>query len=472
MKNIFNLRSYILFLSRNKLYTTITIFGFAVSLMFVILMAIYAKDEFTKDHFHENGDRIYHLTTGDGWDVVAAPIGEDLKGRYPEIESYTRLDSGDKLVETSNKTKYSVKSLSVDSSFFRMFDFPFLEGTASEVFNSASGVVLSEEFAHKLFGSKSPLGEEIKISTFGETTSYIVSGVIGKFENTMFKKCDIILPIINSAYYSACNNSLMVLARQGADLKAKEADMSEFLRGFFWIFKNDLNTKVEFIPLNDTYFNPARINGTEKGDERFILILLSAAAMILIFAVINYINLSVAQSGFRAREMATRRLLGSPVAELFGKFIFESFTMCFIAFVIGLFLAVVALPVFNDVVQASISFSTAFTVSNILIALGFVMLLGFISGIIPAYVITKFKPIEVVKGTFKYRTKKVYSKVLIAFQYCITIVLIGSAMTIVNQTSFMRDIEPGYEIENLFVVNHQVFTESQTALRGDLMAIP
>lgn len=475
MKNIFNLNSYILFLSRNKLYTAVTLFGFAIALMFVILMAVYANGEFTKDSFHTKGDRIYMLASNESFAVAAPPIGQDLLGRYPEIESYTRIFNDNGIVEATNQSKYATEFMVVDSTFFTIFDFPLVEGKADEVLNIPSNILLSEEFARKLFGDQNAMGQQVKLDGY----SYTVSGIFRQFEESMFTKHDAILPVSHFKLqermwmlerYNACNYSLILLARPGVDLRAREGDITEFFRTFFWVYKNDPKLEVRMIPLSEMYFDDHIIRGAVHGDRRFLLILISAAMMILLFAVINYINLSVAQSGFRAKEMATRRLMGSPVWELFGKFIFESIVMCAVAFVLGFCLAMAAEPVFNDILQAQISIFDNFTLTTLLIATGFVVLIGLISGIAPAYTITKFKPVEVVKGTFKYRTKKVYSKVLIAFQYCITIVLIGSALTIVEQTSFMRNIDPGYDLDDIYIVPH--ISDQQPSIREELLAVP
>lgn len=475
------MRSYFIFLSRNKLYTFITMFGFAASLMFVVLMAIYTRDQMTVDSTQPNKDRVVRLQWDDNSGNVPPPLGEDLKSRYPEIEAYTRIMGNEFLVENTAKEKISASALVADSSFFTIFSYDFVEGTPVEAMAIRDNVVLSESFARKMFGSQSALGKTIKFCDVDKVMT--VGGVIRDFENTVFGGCDMVVPVSFMGnlspsyvkYYNACNYNLYLLLKPGADLNAKSADMEKYFKDElgFWLFTDDFVKSVHFVPLTDVYFDKMEGTGPQRrGDLTFVMILLAAAAVILVFAVINYINLSVAQSGFRAREMATRRLLGSSVGAIFGKFIVESVAICFMSMAVGLFFSYIAEGTFNEILQTVVNINAELTSANIALALGFVVVLGVISGLVPAYVITRFKPVDVVRGAFQYRTKKVYSKVLIAFQYCITIALIGSTILIVEQTSFMRSRDLGLTTKDLYVVSCYIARDKAAAIRSQLQSVP
>lgn len=483
MKNIFNIKSYLVFLMRNKLYAAITIFGFAAALMFVILMTFYTRDQFTVDAQHVNGDRIFRMQY-DGNERGDTPpaLGEDLKSRYPEIEALTLYCSWNVLVKNDQGVKMSTSAIMVDSSFFSIFTFPFVEGTLQSALPTDDFVVLSESFARKMFGDRSAVGQTFKIVTLGDKL-VTVGAVMKNIKNSTIADCDIVVRkgIRRSEWrgwvdgYNACNYITYVMLKPGADLNDKADDILKYFKEDlkFWLFVDDYCKSVNFVPLRDTYFNPAACgSGIRRGSLQFVLLLIAAAAVILIFAVINYVNLSVAQSGFRAKEMATRRLLGATTGEIFGRFIFESIFICFISFAIGLFFAMVAEPFFNSVLQTNVNIAQELTVLNVSLGVGFVLLLGVISGLVPAFVITKFKPIDVVKGEFTYRTKKVYSKILITFQYLITIVLIGSTIVIEQQTAFMRNINLGYHTDGLYVVEGYIGKKAISSTRARLEAIP
>ena len=194
--------------------------------------------------------------------------------------------------------------------------------------------------------------------------------------------------------------------------------------------------------------------------------------VILLFAVINYINLSVAQSGFRAQEAAMRLLLGSTRGQLFASYVTESLLICSVSFVLALLFASTVEPWFQNVLQTKVSLSEGATAENIAVVLAGVVTIGVASGLAPAYVLTRFKPIDVVRGTFRRKTKMVYSKVLIVFQYVITIVLIGCSVAIVRQLDFMRHSDLGFDTEQVVVCRNRCTAEQAAGFRDRLMQIP
>lgn len=483
MKNIFNIKSYLVFLMRNKLYAAITIFGFAAALMFVILMTFYTRDQFTVDAQHVNGDRIV-LTYYDNNKIASTPppLANDLKSRYPEIESYTRLTPWQSLIKGATGEKVEVTGIAVDSSFFTIFSFPFVEGNATTAMPTEDFVVLSESFARKMFGDLNVVGRTLQLPNKGDKI-VTVGAVVKDIEHSIIPNVDIIARIGRNQDswmgfrndYNSCNLRLFLLLRPGVDLNNKSDGIVKFCKDDlqFWLFTMDMAKTIQFVPLRDVYFSEVEsFMGFNGGSLRFVMILLASVIAILIFAAINYINLSVAQSGFRAKEMATRRLLGAGIGEISGRFIFESIFICSISFIIGLIFAKIIEPFFNDMLQVNININDELTVTNIIFSILFLIVLGAISGIVPAYVITKFKPVDVVKGEFTYRTKKVYSKVLIAFQYLITIVLIGSTIIIGKQNAFMQNIDLGYKVNGLYVVECSVKKSAISSTRARLEAIP
>lgn len=480
MQHFFHIKSFLNFLKRNKLFTAINVVGFAISIMFIILLGIYIEHEYSVDSFHPAGDRTYRLVSKE-LATYPAFAGPDIENRYPEIENMVRVYGAELNVRDEKDEIFSEKILFADSTFFSVFGFQFVEGNRDNPMPTPQDVVITESFARKLFGTSPALGKTIRMF---ENQSYIVNGVVKDFENTHLKNPAMVMPIPNldhispillgHAGYSAF--TIYLVARPGADLAAKMPEMAEYFRGNqrYLAFHMGTTSDPALEPIREVYFSDKRASDfIRSNDPKFLSVLAVTALLILVFAVINYINLSVAQAGFRAKEAAIRRLLGGSRWQQFGGFIVESVIFCFASLLIGLVLAVTAQPWFRQVMQTDSSIADGLTWAHAGLALGGVLVLGFLSGCIPAFVITGFKPIEVVRGTFRRKTKMVYSKVLIAFQYCITIALVGCTVTIIRQVDYMQTSDPGFDRENIIRCRNPVVSpELYAGFRDRLMAVP
>ena len=478
--NSFKLKSYFTFLGRNKLYAAINLFGFSVSLAIVILLGLYFRGEMSVDKFHPDPENTWMLSHDSG-SCFPPPIAADIKSRYPEIEAVTRMGVvWDTKFVSFNGEKIAVKPLCVDSTFFYIFGFRVEEGDPSSLLKTMDEVVLTRSFATKIFGEGQALGKSF---TLHDTVSLTVSGVVEDFHDTHLKNPEMILRFEHLECgpldsYDVCNLRLYVRTVPGSDLSAMISDMFTHFKTYFWLFEENIATEISLTPIADCYFETkceVMTSETRHSSRQFLWILSAAMLAILLFAVINYINLSVAQAGFRAKEAATRRLLGSSRKSLFAGFIVESVLFCAGAALIALALAVFAAPLFNKLFEAQVEIADIFTPEIIAIAVAAIALLGAVSGIVPALAVSKYRPIEVVRGSFSRKTKMVYSRILITFQYMITIVLLGCAMTIMRQTSFMRTTDLGFDKENLVYLDNKnaaVKPEGYAGLRDKLMTIP
>ncbi len=472
--NSFKLKSYFTFLGRNKLYTAINLFGFSVSLMVVILLGIYVKNERSVDGFHKDKERVFRLTSHSrSGGRFSAPIAADVKNRYPEVEAITRAGAPS-LVIKQGEEKIKAQSLAVDSTFFDIFSFPFVEGNPRQQLQTVQEVVLTKSFAVKLFGSQPALGKTVMIDTVACT----VTGVVEDFKNTHFKNPDLIVRFeyVGPWYlneYGSCNFLIYLRTAKGSNFQAKMPDLLTHFKTYFWLYQTGAATSIGLVPIQDCYFLTDHTpDFLRSNSHRFIWILMGSMWVILLFAVINYVNLSVAQSGFRAKEAATRRLLGSSRGGLFAGFISESVLFCAGTFVIAVALAAMAEPLFNRLLGSSGSVAENLTAINLALAALFVLLLGIVSGLLPATVISRHKPVEVVRGEFTRKTKMVYSRILIAFQYCITIVLLGCTLTIIYQTHFMRTTNLGFDKENIVYLDNVIYKSSTlSAFRDQLMRV-
>ena len=460
MSNILNFKSFFNFLERNKAYTAIDLFGLSVSLMFVILIASYVVGELSTDRYHEKVERIYELSNGR--DIGSAfEIGYRLEERYPEIEKVCHVFCNifDHLPIQNGDQNLTVNLMLADTTFFDFFNFPLVKGHWEQALAAKNYAVISESFANKYFGNEDPIGKTIRVK---EDLTLVVNGVMKDIRHSVIPDKDILARVDNlkavgydmfDNYNSAGAVNVFVMERAGADISSRSEEIKDWFKTFFWIYERELSTVVEFIPLKKLYFwEPEGQLGSvtiERGDYKFVVILLSVGLLILLFAIINYINLTVAQTGFRAKEMATRRLLGSSRKELFARLIMESTMLTTISFLLGLLLAFFFAPFASDLLQKKIDITEMVTPLNGLIVILLITLTGFVAGLLPAIVISNAKPIEVVRGTFRKQTKMVFSKFFIIFQNVITICLVAASITMFLQIRYLVNAPLGYNSTNI-----------------------
>ena len=478
MKTIFDFRAFLNFLGRNKLYTAINIFGFSISLMFVILLVTYTRQEYAVDQFHSNKERIFRLCNESG-SCFAPLIGRDLKDRYPEIDTYVRLHSSNEII-TGGGHHLKAHYLLADPDFFKMFSFRLAEGDTAQVLRSKNGALLSESFARNLFPEGNYLDKTITIKGI----KVPITGILHSFGNSHMVTPDIMLsyeewlPILNWSEvfkqgYANASFPLYIMLKPNADLSAKMPEILSRFKTYYWPYQEEHTHELSVKPLTELYFSSGLRGGTcRHGSQKLIGILFSAAILILLFAVINYINLSTAQSESRAREMAVRRLLGCSRKALFTRLIVESVLLCILSLLIALLLAGIAEPIFNRILQTQLSVSNLFSASNLGIGVVAIILLGLLTGVIPASVITRARPIDVVRGSFRHKTKMVYNKILIGFQYLITIVLLGCTLTMSRQIDMMLHADLGFNTANKLYLSIQNMNGYQASgLKNRLLQI-
>ncbi|MDR0385181.1 MAG: ABC transporter permease, partial [Prevotellaceae bacterium] len=461
MNNIFNFRAFLNYLKKNKIYTLINVFGLTASLTFVILIAVYVQQELSVDTFHRNADRIYVL--GSDKDLEHAyRLAYAVRDRYPEIESVCPVipyNFPDYTVLV-DENKFLTKMLFTDSTFFDFFDFK-LQGSKAHALATPGSAVISRTFARKAFGNEDPVGQIIRIQN--SSLLLTVSGVIEDISNSVIPYGDIIVQSGNIRHFNSTMDSkkfsnaggayIFLMEKENACLQAKTEDMTNFFKEIFWPFIDNMKNTVTLTPLKKAYFSDIHGYLLRHGDLQFVTILLSVGLIILIFALINYINLTVAQSGFRAREMAVRRLLGASRSELFARMVVESTFLCFIAFVPAIFFAYTLLPYSEALLEIKQSLSGLLTPSGILFSIAVILILGMISGCMPAMIISRVKPLDVTKGSMVRKNKMVFSKYFIIFQHVITVILLVTAITVTSQTQYLINAPLGYNTDNIVLIH-------------------
>ena len=471
------LKAYLRYLLKNKLYTAITVIGFAVSITFILLLSVYIQHELSVDDFQTNKDRIYRLEN----ETVdfSPPIAVDLKNSIPEIEDFTRVYNESGRISVTDGQKVKFDYLGVDASFLDIFSFPLLKGKPKDVLQTANGIVLSRTTALKLFGNADPIGETVFINA---NSKFMVTGIMNDFpENTHFAKQDALVNLVafKEIYgfesimeeYGWCSLSTYFLAKKNSDLPSKAPEILEKFKKDFWLYTEGWATIVEFTPLKDIYFSSKEGSGTKSTSKTLITVLSVIVMLILLLAIGNYINLTIAQATFRGKEVAIKKLLGSSKRQLIFQFIKESVFLCFVAVVLSFLLAKIVEPYFDSLLNTRLSLNNSLNPTNLIVLIGIFGLIGFISGIVPALKISSFKPIEVVKGSFRTKAKSIYGKVFITFQYTVTIALLACSWIILKQTHFLRNQDLGFQKDNIVHLDYLSSTDKKEAIKNALLQI-
>ncbi len=491
------------FLKNNPLYAVINVVGLALSLMFVILIGDYTYRQFSIDKWHRNHERIYVLGTENGNSLLSWPdCAHSLKDRYPEVEDVCcvymhngKIKHEDRVYEEAQGDNAGNIMLA-DSNFFRFFDFKMIDGDRETALDSPEKCVVTESLAKALFPDGNALGQPLQIEgtryvfvsddngdPYDSSLVYTVSGVIKDLDKTVFLNETAVIANFERAPQVLgyrLRNDLMasgplgstlsfLMLRPGASLEDKIEDLTSYCIESIPVFNFYGNRKAAIIPLDDLMFAPQNTGaGLQTGDKSLLGILLAVVLAILMFAVTNYINLTVANTGFRAKEMATRRLLGSDGLGISLELIGESTLMVFISFIIGGALALLLEDKVAVLFKGKIDILKDINFSTVSVSLLFIVLTGIISGIMPTISLSKYKPIDVVKGSFRYHSKMVLSRIFIILQNVITMTMMAATLTILLQMSHLVKAPLGYNTENIF----RVSSDNPEVMRNALKSQP
>ena len=473
------MKSYFRFLSRNKLYTLINVVGLVVSLMFIILLGDYTWRQYSIDSWHKNADRI--CLVGDQTSFSMWPqAAEKIKDMCPEIEQKCCVMS------VRGKVKYGQQEVKdgenengiimvADSTFFQFFDFELETGSRQTALNSPDKCVITKRLARRLFGDKNPIGESVQIvgeydvepgnTVYDSTLVYTVSAVAKDFDHTVLPNETQIIasmkrypqmlgaefPSYSYAFSNAGACKVFFMLRPGMTLDNKKKTIDNYIVDNYFIPFGEY--KVSVTPLKEVMFAPQNDGkGLQKGDKTRLHILITAVLALLFFAITNYINLTVANTGFRSKEMATRRLFGSSQRMIAWKLIAESTLMVALAFAIGLALALCFQDDAISLFKGKIAITDDINIVSVSLCLGGIFLVGIVSGLLPSWQMTRYQPIDIVKGNFRFRSKMVLGKVFIILQNVITVTMLTASLVIWLQLHHLIHAPLGFNTEHLFYI--------------------
>ena len=444
------MKSYLKFLSRNKLYTAIEAVGLVISIAFVILIGNYVWQQYSIAHENPIGDRVYAVGN-DQYVALSWWDKAEFDAKIPEAEAVCRVSSRE-MVITIGESKVQGIMIQVDPEFFEIFpNYQLLEGNLEE-YGLKGHCLISESFARKHF-TGSPIGKQLSMENYfaGEET-FTVCGVYKDFSGTMMPPSDILSnPEYDAAYSSGKIHPFSTIGQYVTLIKVKEGtDREALAKKVEDICKEHYDSNfVKSTPIYtvpELYFNPEQWI-FHRGNKSVLQMLLVVVLLLLASAIFNYVNLSLALSGKRAKEMATRRLLGAPQGSIIWKYIGESILFTAVCFALALLLSWALLPIMNELLL-NVTTDTGNTWMYIPVTLGLsagtvaayalaIVLIGALAGIAPALFASRFAPIDIVRGTFRRRSKMVFSKVFIVFQNTVSVILIAMAILMEAQLGHM-----------------------------------
>jgi putative ABC transport system permease protein len=475
---------------RHKGYTFINFAGLAIGLAVTLIITFYVMDDLKYDKFHRDADRIYRVLSvgvkrGTKNSITAGPLLPAFKQGIPEVEYATRVTYGGRQEVGLPGTDFrSADQESVirsecilgDADFFDVFDFKILKGASGEALSKPGAVFLTPETAQALFGDKDPIGEPIAIRALGET-SY-VAGIVAAPPTTSHIQFGIVgalIPEKNPVWWDNFENlTLMgyVKLEKNADPQVTESKMVKLAAetAFPKIFEPRLQ------PLLDIHLGSADhyYDGLNAGKNDIVVVYTMAVIgiLVLLVACINFVNLSTARAGMRAREVGMRKVVGSNKRQLISQFLGESVLMTLITFVSAAVIVHKCLPALNTILnkQLSLDFQRDFSLLFLffLVSLG----IGILSGVYPAFVISSFRPVNVLRGELQTGKKGIFMRrVLVVFQFAITTALLVGVFVVLAQIKFLKSMDMGYNREQVMVVFNPV-REGENLLKQKLASFP
>ncbi len=477
---------------KNKAFSLINVLGLSLGMAACLLILQYVNFELSYDHFNKNAPNLYRVVNDryqnnkliQHGTITYSAIGKAMQDDYPEVVAHTRIfPMGQPLVTYKDKKLPRQPAIGVDNAFFSMFTFPFLAGDSENALSEANTVVLSEKLARKVFDIQGNNFEPYigKLLTVGQDTfpSKVV-GIMKDVPENSLLQFDLLVSyqtIVHSYGYKQADYDFKdsdfwhyIQLKEGTDYKAFDAKMAAFSQRHFQ--GNKISGSVEKFylqPLLDAHlYSDTEYEIAKTGSKNVVLGLLIIALFIISIAWVNYINLATARSVERAKEVGVRKVTGATQSQLIRQFLTESLLVNLIALVVALVLVAVFQNVFNALVSNHLSISYLFKKGlggyTVGIGLIVVILTGvFISGFYPAFVLSSFRPILVLKGRFSNSKKGAFlRKGLVIGQFAITVVLIIGSFVVYKQIKFMNDQKLGLSIDQVVVVSGPAVVKQDT----------
>ncbi len=460
-------------LIRNKSFSVLNIVGLAIGLTVTTLIVIWINFEIGIDQFHEHKDRTYQVYNqypvgGEIWTWNSTPkiMASTIEKDYPEVEHIARVNWDSEFLFAKDDKRIKGTGKIVDPDFLKIFSFPLIEGNLETVLDDVNSVVITESFAKKMFGNEQAVGKTVKVDN---ADSFMITGILKDLPSNTAFEFDFLMPWAylkqrgsDDKYWGNNSIATYVMLKEGVDYTS----FSKKIKNLRKVYDKDSPEMITYLyPFTRSWLYSNFENGEEIGGRIDIIRMFGIiAAIILIIACINFMNLSTARSEKRAKEVGVRKVVGARRLTLVSQFLGESVLISFIAAIFAFIMVLIALPHFSILVEKPLSLDLTniwFWGSTIAV----IVFTGLLAGSYPALFLSRFKPSSVLKGTFvKSNTAVTPRKVLVVLQFSAAIILITSSIIVMQQLKKVQDRQTGYAKNNLIYSIIQGDTEKNYSL--------
>ncbi len=447
-------------LKKHKGYSFINIAGLTIGIACCFFMLMWVQDEWSYDRFHENSTELYRilldpLGASATHEAVSPPIlAGKMKEEFPEVINTTRLAvSGTILFSYGDRMFYEGRGILADQSFFEMFTFPFVKGDPATAFSELHSIVITEDLAYKYFGSDDPIGKTL---TLNNRADYNVTGVIKNVPHNSHFQFDHVRPFNlmrefgrNLDSWRDVSYYTYVLLQENSSAQEVNKKLEELIK------KEDSGHNLYYLqPLMRIHLHSNfNFDIGEHGNVVYVYIFTAAAVFILLIACINFMNLTTARSGNRAKEVGMRKVIGARRIDIIKQFYGESILLSLIALMFAFLLISLFLPLFNNLTGKQLALDYSGNLGIVFLLVGIAIFAGIISGSYPALFLSSFRPMKVLKSVFKTGSKNsLFRKVLVVTQFTLTIVLFIGTMVIHDQLANIRGKDLGYDKDHLIFI--------------------
>ncbi|MEP6712720.1 MAG: ABC transporter permease, partial [Ferruginibacter sp.] len=454
---------------KDKWYSLLNILGLTIGITFSLFLIFYIKDELSYDRYNEKADRIYRINSyiqekdkNTNWTLTQFPLGPTLKKDFPEVEEQVRLVSRERtLFKNGDNNFYETKIYYADSTMFNVFTHRFIEGNAAAALSEPNSIVISKTLAEKYFGKNTPaVGKTLKTVY----DLYKVTAVIEDVPQNSHLRFDMLISLSTilkgnkggQNSWGGFSNFTYVLLKPGTNVDAFSKKMLPMYDKYMAPIFAQFNVKVQYAvqPITAIHLHSTLEREPEElGSMSYIWIFSAVAFFMLLIACINYMNLTTARSARRAKEIGIRKVTGSSKKQLVLQFLSESLLTAFVAVILSVILVIVLLSVFNTISGKAFTMHTLLQPFNIILLLGITLFTGLVGGSYPAFYLSGFKPVSILKGALSKASGNVnLRRTLVVLQFSISMIMLICTWVVYAQLSYLHKKDLGFNKDQVMTV--------------------
>lgn len=477
-------------LKKDFWYSLLNILGLTIGITFSLFLIFYITDELNFDRQNKNADRIYRVNTyvhekdkNTDIAITQLPLGPTMKKDYPEVEEMVRLNSRERtLFKSGDNSFYETKVYYADSTLFNVFTAKFTEGTAATALQVPFDIVISKSLAKKYFGNQPALGKTLR--TVYDV--YKVTGVIEDVPKNSHIRYDMLISMSTllrnnqgQDNWGSFNNYTYLLLKPGADPQKLNKQLADVYKKFVDPIFKQFNITMRYDAQNITSIHlhsNLQFEPEELGSMSYIWIFSAVAFFMLLIACINYMNLTTARSARRAKEIGIRKVTGSSKNQLITQFLGESLLTSLVAVVLSILLVLLLLSTFNSISGKTFTIGNLLKSSNIVLLLGIVLFTGLVGGSYPAFYLSGFKPVGILKGALSKASGNVnLRRTLVVLQFSISMIMLICTWVVYSQLSYVRNKDLGFNRDQVMSVTINTGEDERSkifAMNNDFRTLP